>query len=322
MRSQQTVVMGHEFAGEVVEYGPGCRAEWPVGALVTALPLVRNAPDDLQMIGYSAATPGAYAQYLVVQEDLAVGVPAEAGAEVGALTEPLAVAVHAVRRGEVRRRDTAIVIGCGPVGLGVILVLKARGVRQVVAADHSPERRAMARRLGADVVVDPAELDVWSAYPQPRHEARTIVERYSRGLDSMAALRRNRRVPWWHAVRAADVSGLAMRGPVVFECVGVPGMIEQVMSRAPMLSRVVVVGVCMGDDSFRPVMGTNKELELRWVFSYDPPEFREALVLMTRGTIDARPLVTRTIGLGDVPTAFDELSSSPGDVKVMVDPWR
>ena len=62
-----------------------------------------------------------------------------------------------MRRGEVGKRDVAIVIGCGPVGLGVILMLKASGVRTVVASDFSPGRRALAERCGADVVVDPAQ---------------------------------------------------------------------------------------------------------------------------------------------------------------------
>src|SRR4051795_1723130 len=83
-------------------------------------------------------------------------VPNGLGPDVAALTEPMAVAYHAVRRGEVKRRQVAIVIGCGPVVLGVILMLKAQGVRTVVASDFSPGRRALATRCGADVVVDPA----------------------------------------------------------------------------------------------------------------------------------------------------------------------
>ena len=84
-------------------------------------------------------------------------VPNGLAPEVAALTEPMAVAWHAVRRGEVGKKQVAIVIGCGPVGLGVILMLKAKGVRTVVASDFSPGRRALATACGADVVVDPAD---------------------------------------------------------------------------------------------------------------------------------------------------------------------
>src|SRR6185312_6498248 len=93
----------------------------------------------------------------LVQQSMMLPVPNGLSPEVAALTEPMAVAWHAVRRAEVRKRQIAVVIGCGPVGLGVILLLKARGVRTVVASDFSAGRRALAARCGADVVVDPAE---------------------------------------------------------------------------------------------------------------------------------------------------------------------
>jgi len=86
---------------------------------------------------------------------------------VAALTEPMAVALHAVRRGDAGKRDVAIVIGCGPVGLGVILMLKATGVRTVVASDFSPGRRALAERCGADVVVDPSQDSPYEPHGDP-----------------------------------------------------------------------------------------------------------------------------------------------------------
>lgn len=320
MRSTDTVVLGHEFSGEIVEYGPGCREEWPVGTPVTAPPMVRHG-DDIHMTGFSTFAPGAYAEYVVVGEDLTVPVPEGLGPELAALTEPLSVALHAVRRSEIGRRDVAIVVGCGPVGLAIILMLKARGVRTVVASDYSPARRAVARRCGADVVIDPAEQSVWETYPQPKREVRTLAERYGRGLDAMAALRKVPRLPWWHVVRAADRAGV-MAGPVVFECVGVPGVIEQIVTAAPFFTRVMVVGVCMEPDTFRPTMAINKELELRFVFNFDSAEFREALMMLAKGTIDPAPLVTSTIGLADVPAAFETLARAPEQVKILIDPSR
>lgn len=320
MRSTDSVVMGHEFSGEVAEYGPGCRQEWPVGTPVVAPPLLRHG-EDMHMVGFTTFAPGAYAEYVVVAEDMAMPVPVPLPTELAALTEPLSVALHAVRRSEIGRRDTAVVIGCGPVGLAVILMLKARGVRTVVASDYSASRREVARRCGADVVVDPATASVWDAYPQPKREVRTVTDRYTRGLDAMAALRKVPKLPWWRLVRAADNAGM-MAGPVVFECVGVPGVIEQIVTEAPFLARVVVVGVCMAPDTFRPTMAINKELTMRFVFNFDTAEFREVLMLMAKGTVDPRPLVTSTIGLADVPAAFDDLARAPEQVKVLVDPSR
>ena len=80
------------------------------------------------------------------------------------MTEPMAVALHAVRRGDVGKKQVAYVIGCGPIGLGVIAMLKATGVRTVVASDFSPGRRALATAMGADVVVDPAAESPYAVF--------------------------------------------------------------------------------------------------------------------------------------------------------------
>ena len=156
MRSDQAVVFGHEFCGQIVEHGPRCRRTHATGTAVVALPLLRQGT-QIHGIGLSAHAPGAYAEQLLVQESLAIAVPNGLSPELAALTEPMAVAWHAVRRGEVKKRTVAIVIGCGPIGLSVIFMLKARGVRTVIASDFSRGRRALAAQCGADVVIDPAE---------------------------------------------------------------------------------------------------------------------------------------------------------------------
>ncbi len=155
-RSDQPLVFGHEFSGRVAEYGPKCREDLASGTPVVALPLLRGE-SGVDPTGLSQHAPGAYAEQVLVQESMMMPVPNGLDPTVAALTEPMAVALHAVRRGEVGKRDVAIVIGCGPVGLGVILMLKATGVRTVVASDFSPGRRALAERCGADVVVDPSQ---------------------------------------------------------------------------------------------------------------------------------------------------------------------
>ena len=110
MRSDQEVVLGHEFSGEIVEHGPGCRKSSPTGTPVVALPLLRRGK-DVHAIGLSTAAPGAYAEQLVVEESLAVPVPNGLSPELAALTEPMAVGLHAVRRGEVKKGTVAVVIG-------------------------------------------------------------------------------------------------------------------------------------------------------------------------------------------------------------------
>lgn len=319
MRAADTVVLGHEFAGEVAEYGPGCRRRWPIGAPVVAMPVLRHH-GNVHLIGLSDQAPGAYADYVIVAEDVTMPVPNGLPPESAALTEPLAVARHAVRRGRVGRRDVCLVIGCGPIGLAVILMLTAAGVRTVVASDPSPGRRAMAQRCGAHVVVDPGETSPWEAYGDRGGHIRRAPDFFGLALDTMGTLRRVPTVPWWHVIRSAERLGLAPKGPVVFECVGVPGIIEQIVTGAPYCSRLVVVGVCMPPDTFRPAMAVNKELELRFSFCYNPAEFRETLHLLGDGDLNAAPLVTGTVGLAGVAAAFEALAGAPEHAKILIDP--
>ena len=319
MRSSQDVVMGHEFVGDVVSYGPGCRKRWSPGTTVVSMPLIRHGK-DVHLTGLSVEAPGAYADFVLVGEDVTMPVPDDVPVEIAALTEPLAVAHHAVRRGEVGKKDTAVVIGCGPIGLAVILMLKAAGVRTVVASDLSPARRVLAEKCGASVVVDPARCSPWTTVTEGTSYTTSVPELGGLAFDAMHALQRIPGVPWWSLMRAGERFGAMPSGPVIFECVGVPGIIEDILTHAPLRSRVVVAGVCMQPDTFRPAMAINKEIELRFVFAYDPTEFREALHMLADGTVDPRPLITATVGLAGATAAFDALAAAGEHAKILFDP--
>jgi threonine dehydrogenase-like Zn-dependent dehydrogenase len=136
----------------------------------------------------------------------------------------------------------------------------------------------------------------------------------------MGKLRRVPMLPWWQVLRAAEAAGATPRGPVVFECVGVPGIIDDIVNHAPLASRVVVVGVCMQPDTIQPAMAINKEIDLRFVFAYQPHEFRESLRLIAEGKVDPTPLVTGTVGLEGVARAFDVLGDPERHAKILIDP--
>jgi threonine dehydrogenase-like Zn-dependent dehydrogenase len=310
--------MGHEFSGTVADYGPGTRRRWPSGTPVVSLPMVRQA-GGVEMTGLSAKAPGGYAEQVLVQESLTMPVPNGLSPQTAALTEPLAVAWHAVRRSQVGRKETAVVVGCGPIGLAVILMLKARGVRTVVASDFSPGRRALAERCGADAVIDPGAESPWTHFEQSKYIT-DANDLFDLALGTMDKLRAVPMLPWWRILKAADTVGATPRGPVVFECVGVPGIIDQIVNNAPLASRVVVVGVCMERDALQPAMAINKEIDLRFVFAYQPQEFREALHLVAEGKVDPTPLITGTVGLAGVEAAFDALGDPEKHAKVLVDP--
>ncbi|HTH85579.1 zinc-binding dehydrogenase [Mycobacterium sp.] len=318
MRSTQSVVFGHEFCGEVIDHGPKTRKAPKAGTPVVALPLLRRGK-DVHTVGLSAKAPGAYAERLVVEQSLALPVPNGLPVEHAALTEPMAVGWHAVRRSEISKGQVAIVIGCGPIGLAVILMLKAHGVRTVIASDFSPGRRALATQCGADIVVDPAQDSPYAKAKGHGH-LETAPEALGLAVSTVETIRKLR-LPWWHVWRAADAVGAATpKHPVVFECVGVPGVIDGIITGAPMFSRVVVVGVCMGADNLRPSMAINKEIDLRFVLGYTPMEFRDTLHMLADGKVDVTPLITGTVGLGGVENAFGALGDPEAHAKILINP--
>jgi len=318
MRSGQKVVFGHEFYGIIAGYGPGCRRTLPIGTPVVALPLLRDG-QDIHPIGLSAAAPGAYAEQVVAEESLMLAVPNGLAPDVAALTEPMAIGWHAVKRAQIKSKEVGIVIGCGPVGLAVIGMLKARGVQTVIASDFSSGRRALATACGADVVVDPRQE---SAYDRAGGHGylTTVPAKAKLGLDTMDKLTRLP-VSWHHVWRAADALGATKpKAPVVFECVGVPGVIDSIITSAPLSSRVVVAGVCMTPDAIRPVMAINKEVDLRFVVGYTPLEFRDTLHMLADGKVKAAPIVTGLVGLDGVDAAFDALGDPETQAKILIDP--
>ncbi len=140
----------------------------------------------------------------------------------------------------------------------------------------------------------------------------------------MSAMEKLRKLPGWqHVYRVADALGaVAPKRPVIFECVGVPGVLDGIIGAASLNSRVVVAGgVCMGADRIRPSMANVKEIDLRFVFAYTPLEFRDTLHMLADGKLDASALVTGgKVGLDGVAAAFDALGDPEVHAKILVDP--
>lgn len=293
----QDVVFGHEFCAEVLDYGPGCTGALKAGTRVVSVPAAFG-PAGSELVGYSNRFPGGFAERMVLQEALLLPVPNGLDAERAALTEPMAVGEHAVAVAPLTPRSVALVIGCGPVGLSVISALKARGVGPVIATDFSPERRAAAEALGADEVLDPAQHS-----PHERWEAFDVPA-------TMASF------------SAAQLMGRNIRDAVVFECVGVPGLIQQLIEKCPPTAAIQVVGVCMESDTIEPSLAINKQLSLKFVFAYSPDEFAATLHDIANGTRDVTPLMSGTVGRGGVADAFKALSGAGGKIKMLVDPSR
>lgn len=293
------VVMGHEFCAEVVDHGPGSPRTLKTGTRVCSMPILVGAT-GMQTVGYSNDNPGGYGELMRLQEALLLPVPNGLATEHAALTEPMAVGLHAVEKARLESVDVPLVVGCGPVGLAVIAALKLKGAAPIVAADFSARRRELAVAMGADVVVDPGEDSPYASWKQ--------AARYKDASKAPA-------LPPW-------IPGPPVRPAVVFECVGIPGVIEEIMQNAAQGARIVVVGVCMERDHFEPMYGINKELNLQFVLGYTPQEFAATLGHIAEGEVPVDALITDRVGIEGVADAFEALASPERHAKILVEPWR
>jgi (R,R)-butanediol dehydrogenase/meso-butanediol dehydrogenase/diacetyl reductase len=286
-------VLGHEFAGEVVE---SASPDWAVGDRVIGVPLREcdacrpfgHCKDGLgilcgkgRIIGMSAGLPGAYADYVRLGAGHALRVPDGISLKAAALTEPLAVGAHAVRLAGSLYGRQVLVIGAGPIGLAVTLFARFAGARSVCVSELDPTRRQRARKLGATSVIDPSNEPVGAAL-----------------------------------ARTGDAPDL------IFECVGAPGLIRACMDLLPIHGCLVVVGVNRGEDTILPRVAIRKELTIRFALGYQREDFSLVLGLMADGRIDADALVSRVIGFAELPDMFERLRRPNPDAKVVIDPSR
>ncbi|ORV54220.1 alcohol dehydrogenase [Mycobacterium europaeum] len=266
------VFMGHEFSAEVLEAGPGTETH-PTGTLVTSLPVLLSAK-GVEPIVYSNSTIGGYAERMLLSAALLLPVPNGLDFKHAALTEPMAVGLHAVNKSNVAPGETALVIGCGPIGIAIIAALRSRGVENIVASDFSPKRRELATAMGAHQTLDAGQGSPFDS----------------------------------------------VKPAVVFEAVGVPGIIDDVLLRARPGTRLVVAGVCMQPDTVHPFFAIAKEINVQFCLAYTPEEFTDSLRALAEGDIDVSPLITGEVGLDGVGDAFDELADPERHCKVLVTP--
>jgi 2-desacetyl-2-hydroxyethyl bacteriochlorophyllide A dehydrogenase len=266
------VFMGHEYSAEVLEAGPDTET-YPPGTPVTSIPVLLS-PKGAEPILSSNTTIGGYAERMLLSAPLLLPIPNGLDLKHAALAEPMAVGLHAVNKSNITPGETALVLGCGPIGIAIIAALQLRGVETIVAADFSPKRRELATAMGAHQTVDPA---------------------HGSPFDTVKA-------------------------PVVFEAVGVPGIIDDVLLRARPGTRLVVAGVCMEPDTVHPFFAIAKEINVQFSLAYGPEEFTESLRAIAEGDIDVAPLITGEVGLEGVDQAFDDLADPARHCKILVTP--
>lgn len=291
------IVFGHEFCAEVLDHGPETSRTLKAGSRVVSMP-VAAGPAGFETVGYSNRFPGGFGERMVLTEAMLLPVPNGLADDQAAMTEPFAVGEDAVAQSAAGPDAAHLVVGCGPVGLAVIAALKLRGLGPVVAADFSPARRRIAELLGADIVIDPAAENPhgrWRALDVPA----TMAER-----------------------SVAQLTGAQGKRAVIFECVGVPGVLQSLIEGAPPGAQIVVAGVCMAPDRIEPSLCITKQLEFKFMLGYTPEEFAGTLSAIAEGRIDVSPVISETVGLDAVAAAFTALADPETRCKVVVDPRR
>lgn len=275
------ISLGHEFCAEIVAYGPGTRQELPVGQRVTSIPFIASDEGPLG-VGTTPAVYGAYSEYFLLDESLLLAVPDGMDDAAVAITEPMAVGLHAVNLGQLQPGEAALVAGCGPIGLACIAALKQQGVQHIVASDPQAANRDLALAFGATHTVDPM-------------------------TDDEVAL-------------ASSLAG--DQRLVILECVGRPQMIPQLIQRAPEGACIVFSGIHTEEVPIKPAFATVKQLNLRFSYYYTPEEYAECLRMLASGAIPWQHMLTGKVGIDGVPDAFEQLSGPNPHVKVVVEPWR
>jgi 2-desacetyl-2-hydroxyethyl bacteriochlorophyllide A dehydrogenase len=275
----RVIVPGHEFVGEIVDYATGSERRLKIGTRVTSLPVVMTE-SGYEIIGQSHDLPGGFGEYMLLDENSLMEIPADLDDDLAAMTEPLSVGLEHARAGDPTADDVALVVGCGAIGLGVIAGLKLTGIGPVIAADFDERRRDLAAHMGADVVVDPREVSPY----EPMHE-------------------------------------LGGRTPtLVYECVGAPGMLHQIIQSVGYGARIVVGGFCLEPEQLYVPVAQMKRLRIHFASGEEQPDLDLALQSIADGTVDVRSWLGAEIGLSGVGDALWNMSDPSSPVRTVVDP--
>jgi L-iditol 2-dehydrogenase len=297
------LVLGHEGAG-VVEDGPrrGERVAIdpaiPCGACRSCLAGYRNLCPQVRFAGHGG-TDGAMREFMTWPTGLLHRLPDELSDTDGAMLEPLGVALHCYDLGHLPLGGTSAVIGCGPIGLLLIQVLRAAGAESVLAADPLPHRREAAAKSGADQVADPGPL----LRPGPAGTAGTGTG--SNVVSELPGLR--------------ELVGDGV--DVAFETAGTGDAVRLAMDAARPGGRVVLAGIPDDDlTTFRASVARRKGLTIAMVRRMNEA-YPRAIGMAARGKVDLGPVVSHRVPLDDVSSAFAAAARRTG-LKVIVEPGR
>jgi threonine dehydrogenase-like Zn-dependent dehydrogenase len=282
--ANRDVVLGHEFVGEVIGYGPGCSARLPIGTRVTSMPIrLLDGFGKIRIIGQHPEAQGSFGELLVVPELLAKAAPGPASDDAVAVVDAFAVGEFYVRISRIEPDEIPLVVGAGAIGLSAVAALASRRVEPIIVSDFKAARRALATRFGAHIAVDPAErspFDVWRAVAAQRG---------------------------------------CSRPPVVYECVGAAGLVQSIVE-SEFGSRIFVAGGWYSGDSIDCTTASRQGVALQFGGGPQPEDWYGTLEAVLDGRLDPTPCIGRTIGLDEVSSALAETRRAEGPPRIVVHP--
>jgi (R,R)-butanediol dehydrogenase/meso-butanediol dehydrogenase/diacetyl reductase len=292
--------MGHEFSGVITKVGKNVSG-WQVGDRVVVNPncfcgkcyackhgdleccehLIENSLGCLS----DEKLPGAFSEFVRVPfaDQRLYPLPDELSFEEGALAEPLASSLHAVRMSAFKTRDMVMVLGCGGIGLGVIAFLKDAGAGLIIATEINEKRTELAKKLGADFVFNPQKVS------NLREEVLKLIK------------------------------GLGVNQ--VFDCSGIPQAFQSASEFLRPKGQIVLVGIIDKDVPIVPLNYQIGEFQLQASFCYSD-EFPLVISFLKNTKLPVKELITSKIKLSDIQEQGFNKLIQPGnsEIKILVSP--
>ncbi len=283
-RFKEPMPLGHEYAGEVIEVGSEVKS-FKLGDRVAYNS--NNSPADMGRGGEC----GGFSNYVALRDvdghvQSLCPVPDNLSLEHAALVEPIAVAAHAVNRADPKPGESVTIFGVGPIGLGVVMALRWRGIEDIVVFDLSPLRRERALDLGARAAFDPRENSPAEALGELRGHGKIWGIEYP-------------------------------RTDVYIEASGAPGLLSDIAEFCNKGSRIITLAIQRQPVTFDGIKLMSKEISVIGSSGY-PTEFPQVMEKLASGDIDPEMMITHRFPFEDFMIAFETANDTNKSAKVLL----
>lgn len=287
------IVMGHEYCAEVVDYGPQTERRIPLGTRVSSLPVLSTAAGR-KIIGQNPESPGGFGEYFLLTEDISRVVVSDLPSGLVCIADAMSVGWSTASRAQVAPNEVPLIIGCGAIGLSAIATLKRLAIGPILAVDFETSRRATALAMGADIVIDPAEISPYQAW-------RDVAGGSTEWTKEMMAL-------------------AGPPGCVVFECVGIPGVLDSIFKGCERGTRIFSVGGPPEGEHLHTLVAKRKGLSVQFGGGPSMTHWNEAFEAVCSGSLDVSPMLGPTVNLDEVPDALRAARNANGPARIIVKP--